>query len=95
MSTEIKIPLWTVLYIYIRTPRDKYMVDTEYLSDLIDWLEPIEVYSGAAPDTPPLHFITVTNIQRYLAHRLNTNVEAIHWTLKYEVYLRLGDNYEF
>ena len=99
MSNEIDVSLWALLYLYIKTPRDKYMVDAEYLSDLIDWLEPIRlpvhVVRGQEVPVKPLHFITVTNVQRYLAKRLNTDVETIHYCLKYQVYPRLGDCYEF
>lgn len=94
ISTESEIPLWVVLYLYIRTPRNKYMYDAEYLDRLIKWLEPIKI-APLIVSLKPLHFITIPNLQRYLANRLNTNVETIHYCLKYHVYPRLGDSYEF
>lgn len=98
VSTESEIPLWVVLYLYIRTPRNKYMYDAEYLDRLIKWLEPIRLPTYIIKGNfalKPLHFITIPNLQRYLANRLNTNVETIHYCLKYHVYPRLGDSYEF
>ena len=91
---ETNTPLWIPLYMYIRTIRGTYVDPVHVLSILLNDFEPIQL-PVIPDDTPPLHFITITNLQRWLARRLNTTEEVVHYCLKQEVYPRLENQYEF
>ena len=94
-------PVEYMLYLYLKTPRSSYLEYTVFFRDLYNWLSP---FSFPPPsDTPARtrHYLTTTNLMRYMAGYLSLPVEELQDILKHTVYPMLeatalsGDSYEY
>jgi len=94
------VPVEYLLYLYLKTPRSSYLEYTVFFRDLYNWLSPFS-FPPTRDKTRTRHYLTTTNLMRYMAGYLSLPVEELQDILKHTVYPMLeatalsGDSYEY
>jgi len=87
-------PVEYLLYLYLKTPRSSYLEYTVFFRDLYNWLSPFS-FPPTRDKTSTRHYLTTTNLMRYMAGYLSLPVEELQDILREIVYPMLGADYEY
>lgn len=90
-------PVTALLLLFIKTPSSAYKEHTIFFTKLYNWLKPFS-FPPVREQSAQRHFLTTTNLMRYMANMLSIPVGQLQDILKYEVYPMLdqgGCSYEY
>ena len=86
-------PVEALLYIYIKATARGCIDYEAQFRVLYNWLKPFSLPSTSVESKH--HFLTTTNLMRYMAGYLSISVGRLQQILKSIVYPMLGDSYEY